>query len=242
MLFCKLVLVEYCKEPIIRDNDVKADKKKLQTKSYQTLSRQLNYWDICFCVKQYSLTWHRSTKCYAFLWNDIVHYYTPKYTMWASEQFDWFTLTILWLHITLIYLLWRIQVAHIAWIYLLWWIRLIRQQFWSTAVLQVDAAQLTLLAVMLHMMDSLNFNLKSLHKQWPKQCWSFYYCLTCAHLFTSSSFIDFRRISKKCISWRMLTKLQQGRQSRVGHSFAIELQDFMSLLNRNTKLVESVKI
>ena len=38
------------------------------------------------------------------------------------------------------------------------------------AVLQVNAAQLTLLAVMLHMMDSLNFNLKILHKQWPKQC------------------------------------------------------------------------
>ena len=57
------------------------------------------------------------------------NYYTPKYTIWTFEQFDWFTLTILWLHIALIYLLWRIQVAHIAWIYLLWWIRLIRQQF-----------------------------------------------------------------------------------------------------------------
>ena len=34
--------------------------------------------------------------------------------------------------------------------------------------------------------------------------------------------IDFRRISKKCISWRILTKFQQGRQSRVGQSFAIE--------------------
>ena len=74
-----------------------------------------------------------------------------------------------------------------------------------------------------HMMDSLNFRLKSLHKQWPKQCWSFYHCLTWAHLFTlSSRFIDFRRISKKCISWRMLTKFQQGKQSRVGQSFAIE--------------------
>ena len=41
----------------------------------------------------------------------------------------------------------------------------------------------------------------------------------------SSSFIDFRRISKKCISWRMLTEFQQGRQSRVGKSFAVELQD-----------------
>ena len=39
--------------------------------------------------------------------------------------------------------------------------------------------------------------------------------------------IDFRRISKKCISWRMLTEFQQGRQSRVGRSFAVELQDFM---------------
>ena len=47
------------------------------------------------------------------------------------------------------------------------------------------------------------------------------------HLFTSSSFNDFRRISKKCISWRMLTEFQQGRQSRVGQSFAVELQDFM---------------
>ena len=44
---------------------------------------------------------------------------------------------------------------------------------WPTVVLQVDAAQLTLLnllAVMLHLMDSLNFSLKSLDKQWPKQC------------------------------------------------------------------------
>ena len=37
----------------------------------------------------------------------------------------------------------------------------------------------------------------------------------------------FRRISKTCISWRMLTDFQQGRQSRVGQSFAVELQDFM---------------
>ena len=60
----------------------------------------------------------------------------------------------------------------------------------------------------------------------------------------ASSFIDFQRISKKCISWRMLTKLQQGRRSRsrVGQSFAIELQDFISLLNGNPKLVERVKI
>ena len=29
--------------------------------------------------------------------------------------------------------------------------------------------QLTLLAVMLHMFDSLNFSLKSLHKQWPRR-------------------------------------------------------------------------
>ena len=43
----------------------------------------------------------------------------------------------------------------------------------------------------------------------------------------SSSFIDFRRISKKCISWCMLTKFQQGRQPRVGQSFAIESQDCM---------------
>ena len=47
------------------------------------------------------------------------------------------------------------------------------------------------------------------------------------HLFTSSSFIDFRRISRKRISWQMLTEFQQGRQSRVGQSFAVELQDFM---------------
>ena len=65
-----------------------------------------------------------------FYWDTIVFiYYTPKYAIWAFEQFDWFTLIILWLHITLIYLLWRVQVAHIAWIYLFWWIRLIRQQF-----------------------------------------------------------------------------------------------------------------
>ena len=72
---------------------------------------------------------------------------------------------------------------------------------WSTAVLQVDAAQLTLLillAVMLHLLDALNFSLKGLDKQWSKQYWSFHYCLTWTHLFTSSSFIDFRRISKKC--------------------------------------------
>ena len=93
---------------------------------------------------------------------------------------------------------------------------------WSTAVLQFDAAQFTLSAVMLHMMDWLNLNLKSLHKQQPKQCWRFCYCLTWANLFTSSSLIDVRRISIKVISWRMLTKFQQGRLSRVGQSFATE--------------------
>ena len=58
-------------------------------------------------------------------------------------------------YITLTYLLWGIQVTYMVWIYLLWWIRLIRQQFRSTTVLQIDASQLTLLAVMLHMTDSL---------------------------------------------------------------------------------------
>ena len=59
----------------------------------------------------------------------------------------------------------------------------------------------------------------------------------------SSSFIDFRRISKKCISWRMLTTFQQGRQSRVGQSFAIELQDFMKANAwKAGAMVESVKI
>ena len=52
---------------------------------------------------------------------------------------------------------------------------------------------------------------------------------------------DFCRISKKCISWRMLPKFQQGRRWRVGQSFALELQDFTSLLNGNPKLVESAK-
>ena len=66
---------------------------------------------------------------------------------------------------------------------------------WSTAVLQVDAALLTLLVTIPYMIDSFNFNLKSLHKHWQKQCWSFYCCLLCcltwAHLFMSSTFIDF---------------------------------------------------
>ena len=59
----------------------------------------------------------------------------------------------------------------------------------------------------------------------------------------SSSFIDFRRISKKCISWRKLTKFQQGRQSRVGQSVAIELQDFMKANRwKAGAVLESVKI
>ena len=64
-------------------------------------------------------------------------------------------------------------------------------------------------------------------------------------VYTSSSFIDFRRISKNRIIWCMLTKIQLGRRSRsrVGQSsFAIELDDFISLLNGNPKLVESIKI
>ena len=41
----------------------------------------------------------------------------------------------------------------------------------------------------------------------------------------------------------MLTKFQQGRQSRVGQSFAIELQDFMKADAWKTgAMVESVKI
>ena len=48
---------------------------------------------------------------FRFYWN-IRNYYTPKYAIWTFEQFDWFTLTILWFHITLIYLLWRVHVAH----------------------------------------------------------------------------------------------------------------------------------
>ena len=82
-------------------------------------------------------------------------------------------------------------------------------QLWFFRSMQLH---LTLLAVMLHMIDSLNFNLKSLHKQAVAV---FAEVSTAVLLelilFTSSSFIDFRRISKKCISWRMLTKLQQGR-------------------------------
>ena len=41
----------------------------------------------------------------------------------------------------------------------------------------------------------------------------------------------------------MLTKFQQGRQSRVGQSFAIELQDFMDVDAWNAgAVVESVNI
>ena len=42
-----------------------------------------------------------------------------------------------------------------------------------------------------------------------------------------SSFIDFRRISKNCISWRKLTKFQQGRQSRVGQSSRLLLNNMI---------------
>ena len=121
----------------------------------------------------------------------VTNYYTPKYAIWAFEQFDWFTLTVLWLHITLIHLLWHIQAAHIAWIYLLWWIRLIRQQSVVDRSSSGRCGSADLLAVMLQMMDSLNSSLERWHSQWLKQCWSFYCRPTWACLFTFSSFIDF---------------------------------------------------
>ena len=121
----------------------------------------------------------------------IYIYYTPKCAIWAFEQFDWFTLTVLWLHITLIYLLWHIQAAHIAWIYLLWWIQLIRQQSVVNCSSSGWCSSADLLTGMLQMMDSLNFNLKSLYSQSLKQCWRFYCHPTWACLFTSSSFNDF---------------------------------------------------
>ena len=71
-------------------------------------------------------------------------------------------------------------------------------------------------------------SLKSLHKQWPKQYWSFYYCLT-----WSSSFVYVFKLH-----W-FSPYFQQGRQSRVGQSFAIEKQDFMKA---SGQLVESIRI
>ena len=59
------------------------------------------------------------------------------------SKFDWFTLIILRLHVTLIYLLCRIQVAHVAWIYLLWWIRLIRRQFVAVSSGRCSSAHFT---------------------------------------------------------------------------------------------------
>ena len=68
-----------------------------------------------------------------------------------------------------------------------------------------------------HMMDLLNVGLKRSHKQWPKQCWNFYYCLTWSSSFVYVfKLIDFRCISKTCISWRLLTnQVIQARQQRI---------------------------
>ena len=56
-----------------------------------------------------------------------------------------------------------LQAAHIAWVYLLWWIRLVRQQSVVDCSSLGPFSSADLLAVILQMMDSLNFNLKSLH-------------------------------------------------------------------------------
>ena len=129
------------------------------------------------CCYKMSLKWDVIDTCCLTL--DIYHkttvanndYYAPKYAIWSFEQFDWFTLTTLW-HWFIFYGSFKLLILHGFIFYggFDWFV----SSLWSTAVLQVDAAQLTLLAVMLHMMDSLNFSLKSLHKQWPKQSWSFY--------------------------------------------------------------------
>ena len=125
--------------------------------------------DICQIVNIRNMAIKRHTLLH---WHwDICCYYTPKYAIWAFEQFDCLTLTVLWLHITLSYLLRHIQAAHIAWIYLLWWIRLIRQQSVVDCSSWGRCSSADLLAVMLQMMDSLNLNLKSLHSQWLKHCW-----------------------------------------------------------------------
>ena len=150
----------------------------------------------------------------------LTFYYTPKYAIWAFEQFDWFTLTILWLHITLIYLLWRVQVAHIAWIYLFWWIRLTRQQFVANCSSSGRCGSARFTSCVLQFSQTV-----------AETVLSFYYCLIWAHLCTSSSFIDFRHISKKYISWLMQTKFQQGRQSRVGLSFLLNYKILWKLMH-----------
>ena len=146
--------------------------------------------------------------------SQILHIIIHKSMLYEllSNLIGWFTLTILWLHITLIYLLWRVQVAHIAWIYLLWWIRL-SGRCSSAHFTSSDAAY-----------GFIKLQFEKFTQTVAETMLKFYYCLIWARLFPSSSFIDFGRISKKCISWRMLTKFQQSRQtrSRVGQSFAVE--------------------
>ena len=137
--------------------------------------------------------------------------------VWASEQFDWLTLTTLWLHITLMYLLWCVQVAHIAWIYLLWWSRLIHQQFvvnWSSSGRCISA----------HFTSSDAASDGFIKLQFEKIAQAV--AETVLKFLVLSDLIEliglriqasliFYCISKKCISWLMLTKFQQGRQSRV---------------------------
>ena len=102
-----------------------------------------------------------------------------------------------------------VQVTHIAWIYLLWWIRLIRQQFVvncsssgrcsSAHFISSDVAYDGFIKLQFEKFAQTGRNSAEV---------STAVLLDRAHLFASSSFIDFHRTSKKCISWRMLTKFQ----------------------------------
>ena len=159
---------------------------------------------------------------------DISNYYTLT---WVFEQFYWFTLTVLWLilHWFNFFGAFKLVILHGSTFSggFDWFVN----GLWSTAVTPGRCGSADLLAVMLHTMDSLPVNF-SLHKRWPKQCWSFWYRLTWAHLFTPSSFIDFCRISKNCISGRIARYLSFNRadgQEWASRLLFNKLQIFTSL-------------
>ena len=159
------------------------------------------------------------------------YYYTPKLAIWALSNLigplllyydfilHWFTF----------YGAFKLLILHGFTFYggFDWFV----SSLWSTAVLQVHAAQLTLLAVMLHLMDSLNFGLKSLHSGRNSAEVSSTVWLDRAHLFTSSIFIDIFAVFPRSASLARAT-FQQGRQARVGQSFLSNNRILWKLVER----------
>ena len=157
----------------------------------------------------------------------IIHQSNLLYSMSFWTIWLVHSLTILWphrtliyllwhlqvLHIAWIYLLWYLQVPHIAWIYLLWWIWLICQQFvvsysssgqcCSAHFTSSDAAYDGFIKPQSEKFTQVNGNIIVPTQTVVKTVLKFLLLSDLSSFVYVFKLHDFCHISKKCISWCM---------------------------------------